>query len=467
VTDGGSAWEVWIDTAVSLRKEVQREGASSIGSDRLDNSLPTWALFLGTRVFRGRAAGVQADKTMTSFLRKSQRSSLESVIQRIQRALQDKDDKEHEIDSLWGLQEKYIEHYYNCDKNPRHCCVSHQNHAKYDVFISHRGGSGSTKQRAVQLRQLLDKLSIKAFVDITDLSPSSNQSKDAQGKIFCTLYHCDVVLVLMEKAYFESAYCMAEFKAAHDSEKKVVTILMEAFAHFSALPRPERCLLSEEEFEKWHDRATQDTIPFNYSQDVDPNLSEMVATSTWNFVRGDDGTFIPYRRLNEMIRDNRDSPVVKQYLRLVGGNVGQAASLFSFNPSRDAAAKLANFDPVFREWVFERVQMWSIATLWTRAFVLKGAAGMGKSVISAQLFTKAYGELGSGPTNRTSHSSSRLTKALNRFTLSKENVKVVIGAAHFFNYAVEDTSNLFKLFQSIAHQLSKHVPGLTDVVGAR
>ena len=63
--------------------------------------------------------------TMSSFFRNSRRASKKSpslnlVLEQIRQALQLNNDGQHGIESLWALQEKYIENYYPCNKNPEH-----------------------------------------------------------------------------------------------------------------------------------------------------------------------------------------------------------------------------------------------------------------------------------------------------------------------------------------------------------
>jgi hypothetical protein len=137
----------------------------------------------------------------------------------------------------------------------------------------------------------------------------------------------------------------------------------------------------------------------------------------------------------------------------------------SANPDEDAKAKTEDFEPVRREWVLERIREWAASKNWTRAFVLKGSSGMGKSVLASTLFLAAGEDLARprDADHRTSLGK-RLSRTLDR---SSNRPKVVVGAAHFFNYADDESSDLRQVFASLAKQLGRFVPGLEETIAKK
>jgi hypothetical protein len=110
----------------------------------------------------------------------------------------------------------------------------------------------------------------------------------------------------------------------------------------------------------------------------------------------------------------------------------------SLDAARAAERKLSGFDPVVRIWVKDRITSWWTDEHWTRAFVLKGAAGMGKSVISSQLLRGSL--------------------------IDQDQLRMVVGAAHFFDFSNKDTSDLAQMMYSIAKQLTRIIPDLAKVL---
>lgn len=259
----------------------------------------------------------------------------------------------------WDLQGTIIDPCFPCKDHPEHCVKQFKpDWQPHQVFISHRGGKkGFTKLNfAIPLREKLARLGVTAFVNVFDLGPNRNEAQDAQGQIFCALDHCDLVLVLMNAEYFESEYCLGEFKAAKEAQKKVQIVMLEDFDEFSKLKKtkPTDCHLNNDEFNYLRNLATKDTIPFNLNTDSD--VLDEIAVSTWNVLRGD-GDFFTHFDWIGMFKDRGNShQALEKYDFLRKNNAPFQQHASPFNSIGAAQAKLKGFTPFFRKWVFDDIR---------------------------------------------------------------------------------------------------------------
>ncbi len=291
------------------------------------------------------------------------------------------------------------------------------------VFISHAGAEGDTNNFARPMREYLKTLEISSFVDHGDLKPGDKVDQIMEYQ----LKKAQVVVFYLNRAFFESWYCRKELEIAikqmNMDKCAVVPVFGADMSELKDLAKKHKMQ------DTWKELGRTTGWEFQKDKNVTPRTIAIAVAHY--FYKGE--------FLNSSTYASDESGAVKtlEYMLEKGGNVLEADD--AINPKAMADNKMKGFDPVFRTWVFDRIKEWCFTSgEWSRAFVLKGNAGMGKSVISSMLFTE----------------SSILEEE------NKSRCKVTIGAAHFFNFERSDSSDLFQVFLSIANQLAKHVQGL-------
>jgi len=271
------------------------------------------------------------------------------------------------------------------------------------VMISFNDSSAG--REAEQLANLLNENGIATFC--TRLYCPQHIGEWRQNAVVKAVNHCKIYIPLMTNAWQKSVECQDETRIARNLQvKDKLVVLPVRFEDF------------DDEYDRNH---------------------HFYCTSVWSSV--------------QMVYKQNNPGWMKAVLKLVQKPYVVATLACSLDPLEAARKKVNGFTPTHREWVFNRIGEWCMAKKWSRAFVLKGSAGMGKSVISTQHF-------GCGNVMELfAKRKSWIGKRLSRSTPS-----TVVGAAHFFDHANANTSQLKDVFTSIANQLSKHVPGLAAVL---
>jgi len=133
----------------------------------------------------------------------------------------------------------------------------------------------------------------------------------------------------------------------------------------------------------------------------------------------------------------------------------------NFDVYRIALEKADEFEAGTREWMFDRFLEFSERSNSTRAFIVHGGAGVGKSCVAAELVRRAGGipaRMGMG---------AKLRKSLLRLSSSRnlEALPFDIAALHFFRYDDTFLRDGRACLFSFSNQLAQNVPGYALALG--